>query len=148
MEAAMGEHDSTLARGDFNARMQSAAGAALDQFRRYRSIARVVGSIAAATVLTLAVVYGPHTRSERQLAATVEMERLAAKLERVQQVPPETALEVGRIVSQPEFDCAQVSCRPSIEQRNTAARAYLLSLLRAQTLTDVSSVGHRGGASQ
>lgn len=140
----MGEHDVTLARGNFNARIQHAAGAALDRLRRYQSIARVGGSIAAATVLTLAVIYGPHTRSERQLAATVEMERLAAKLERVKQIPPETALEVGRIVGRSEFDCAQVSCRASLEQRNTAARAHLLALIRAQTLTDVSSVGHGG----
>ena len=143
----MGKHDVTLARGDFNAKIQSAAGAALDQLRRYRSIARVGGSIAAAVVLTLAVIYGPHTRGERQLAATVEMERLAAKLEHVKQVPPETALAVARLVGKREFDCTQVSCRPSVEQRNTAARAYLLSLIWQQTLTDVSSVGH-GGASR
>jgi hypothetical protein len=142
----MGEHDVTLARGDFNARLQHAAGAALDRLRRYQSIARIGGSIAAAMVLTLAVIYGPHTRSERQLAATVEMERLAAKLERVRQIPPETAFEVGRIVARPEFDCARVSCRPSLEQRNTAVRAHLLALIRAQTLTDVSSVGHSGAS--
>src|SRR5689334_6754299 len=105
----MGEHDVTLARNDFNTTMQSAAEAALDPLRRYWSIARVGGSIAVATVLTLAVIYGPHTRSERQLAATVEMERLAAKLENVRQIPPETALAVSRLVGRPEFDCAQVS---------------------------------------
>jgi hypothetical protein len=136
------QRDGTLSHNNSQTRIEQAAAAAMNHLRRHQSIARVIGSSAVAAVLTLAAIYGPQTRSERQLAATIQMERFARRLELIKQVPPETAAEIARIVSRPEFDCAKVRCRPALVQRNTAVRAYLLALINSGKLSDVSSVGH------
>jgi hypothetical protein len=134
----MSERSVTLEQGNFESRIRKAPAAAMDCLRRYEATARVVGSTAVAAVLTIAVLYGPHTMSERQLEATVKMERITAKLERARQIPPKTASEIARMIDRPEFDCARVSCRPSLEPRNKTARARLEALLKAQAFSNVS----------
>ena len=137
------QRDGTLSHSNSQTRIEHAATAAMNHLRRHQTIARVIGSSAVAAVLTLTAIYGPQTRSERQLAATIQMERFARRLEHAKHIPPETANEISRIINQPVYDCAQVSCRPAIESRNQAVRTHLLALLRARAPDDISGTsGH------
>ena len=64
-------------------------------------------------------------KEQRVLATTVQMERLAKKLERGKRIAPETKIELTRLTLEPWSDCAQTSCRKTLEARNRAAREYL-----------------------
>jgi hypothetical protein len=67
----------------------------------------------------------------RPLEATVQMERLAAKMERAAALAPETIEAVARMMSHPSYDCRLVSCRLELQQRNQAARDRLHAVLSA-----------------
>lgn len=43
--------------------------------------------------------------------ATVQMERLATKLEHAKKIASETKLEIDRLIHHPQYDCKQVACR-------------------------------------
>jgi hypothetical protein len=64
-------------------------------------------------------------KEQRVLAATVQMERLAAKLKRVKRIAPETELELTRLTLEPWSNCAQTGCRKTLEVRNRTARENL-----------------------
>lgn len=68
-------------------------------------------------------------KEQRVLATTVQMERLATKLERAKRIAPETKLELTRLTHQPWSDCAQTGCRKTLEVRNRAARKYLQTVI-------------------
>lgn len=57
--------------------------------------------------------------------ATVQMERLATKLEHAKKIASETKLEIDRLIHHPQYDCKQVACRTALEVRNRAARERL-----------------------
>jgi hypothetical protein len=67
----------------------------------------------------------------RPLEATVQMERLAAKMEHTAALAPETIEAVARMISHPSYDCRIVSCRLELRQRNQAARDRLHAVLSA-----------------
>jgi hypothetical protein len=66
---------------------------------------------------------------QRVLEATVEMERLATKLDHAMKIAPETKLEIARIISQPWYNCIQMACPTVLETRNRTARAHLRTVL-------------------
>src|SRR4051812_19079746 len=50
----------------------------------------------------------------RPLEATVQMERLAEKVERAQTIRPEAAEEIARLTRQAWYDCRKVACSPQL----------------------------------
>jgi hypothetical protein len=63
------------------------------------------------------------------LEATVEMERLATKLDHAKKIASETKLEITRIINQPWYNCIQMACPTALETRNRTARAHLRTVL-------------------
>ena len=68
-------------------------------------------------------------KEQRALATTIQMERLATKLEHAKKIAPETKLEVTRLTHDPMSDCAQAGCRTTLALRNRAAREHLQTLV-------------------
>jgi hypothetical protein len=62
------------------------------------------------------------------LDATVQLERLAGRLEQIRLLPAETSREIKLLLLQPQYDCARTTCTPELGARNRAARDRLLSL--------------------
>jgi hypothetical protein len=65
----------------------------------------------------------------RPVDSTVQMERLAEKLERTPAIPAATVTAVARVLGQPSYDCRHVACSAQLADRNGAARARLEKLL-------------------
>jgi len=65
----------------------------------------------------------------RPVEATVQMEQLAAKVERAKSIHPKTVHEVTRLIGQPWYDCNQVACSAQLKARNTAARNRLQAMI-------------------
>ena len=68
-------------------------------------------------------------KEQRVLATTVQMERLATRLEHAKRIAPETKLELTRLTLEPWSDCTQTSCRKTLEVRNRAAREHLQTVI-------------------
>jgi hypothetical protein len=83
---------------------------------------------AIASTLAIGLVLAPESRP-RPLEATVQMERLADKLERMKAVHPSTARAITTLVLQPSHDCHQVVCSPAVQARNSIARARITATL-------------------
>jgi hypothetical protein len=71
--------------------------------------------------------------TNRLLEATVQMERLAAKLEQMKAVQPETVQTIARLVFRPSYDCDQVACSTAVHARNSAAQTRLKAILAKQS---------------
>jgi hypothetical protein len=67
--------------------------------------------------------------ANRPLETTIAMERIAAKLERLKVIHPETAKTVANLVLRPSYDCDQVTCGAAVQTRNSAARSRLKAIL-------------------
>jgi HAMP domain-containing protein len=67
--------------------------------------------------------------TNRPLEATVQMERLATKLEQMKVIHPETAQAIANLVVRPSYDCDQVTCSTQVYTRNSAARSRLQAVL-------------------
>src|SRR5262245_35741938 len=67
--------------------------------------------------------------TNRPLETTVHMERVAAKLERMKVIHPETAKTITTLVLWPTYDCDQVTCGAAVQARNSAARSRLKAVL-------------------
>jgi hypothetical protein len=80
-------------------------------------------------------------KEQRLLVTTVQMERLATKLEHARKIAPETKLEVTRLTLDPLSDCAQAGCRTKLELRNRAARERLQMLVTHGAAFAEPSVG-------
>jgi hypothetical protein len=65
----------------------------------------------------------------RPMEATVQMERLAEKLEHTREIPAETANAIARLIAQPWYDCGHAACGTELRARNQTARARLENLL-------------------
>ncbi len=65
----------------------------------------------------------------RPLEATIQMERLAAKVEQTAVIHPNTARELARLMDQHGYDCNQVACGAQLHARNNAARNRLTGLI-------------------
>jgi hypothetical protein len=72
------------------------------------------------------------TGGTRPEQATLQMERLADKLESTSATPTATATAVARILAQPWYDCRHVTCSPELADRNGAARRRLRQLLASR----------------
>lgn len=85
----------------------------------------------ALVALTLAGISGfiGNHQQQRLFESTVRLERLASELEHVNKVPPETKLEIAKLIHQPWTDCERISCRADVEIRNRAARNRLEAIL-------------------
>jgi hypothetical protein len=90
----------------------------------------LAGAIAAAS-LCAALIAGC-TAATRPLEATVRMEHLAAKMEHLKVIPPETAQAIVRLMSRDGYDCGQVTCVARLQARNDAVRQRLMTLLAAK----------------
>jgi hypothetical protein len=75
-------------------------------------------------------------KEQRVLATTVQMERLAKKLERGKRIIPETKIELTRLTLEPWSDCTQTGCRKTLEVRNRAARENLQTAISRSRLPD------------
>jgi hypothetical protein len=85
----------------------------------------------ALVALTLAGISGFIGKQQQQhlFESTVRLERLATELEHANKVPPETKLEIAKLIHQPWTDCERISCRADVEIRNRAARNRLEAIL-------------------
>jgi hypothetical protein len=72
------------------------------------------------------------TTGTPSVEATLQMERLAAQLERTTAIPAAAANAVARIVGQPGYDCRHVACSAELADRNRTARARLETLLASK----------------
>jgi hypothetical protein len=85
----------------------------------------VASSVALGLMLMLNSTFGPYE-------ATARMERVAAHLDRMGSIRPETARAIMRVISQPGYDCEQVACDATLKRRNLAVRFRLASLVTAK----------------
>jgi hypothetical protein len=69
----------------------------------------------------------------RPLEATVQMERLAAKVEQTKIVHPDAARAIMRFVDQNGYDCDHVVCNTQLRARNRAVRNNLQKLVAERT---------------
>src|SRR5262245_22334013 len=83
---------------------------------------------AVASTLAIGLLLASESRT-RPLEATVQMERLAAKLERMKTVHPSTAQAITTLLLQPSHDCHQVVCSPAVQARSSVARSRITATL-------------------
>src|SRR5262245_56121766 len=83
---------------------------------------------AIASTLAIGLLLASESRT-RPLEATIQMERLADKLERMKAVHPNTAQAITTLILQPSHDCHQVVCIPAVQARNSIARALITATL-------------------
>jgi hypothetical protein len=69
------------------------------------------------------------TDGTRPEEATLQMERLAQKLESTAAIPAATAIAVARAIGQPWYDCRHVACSADLADRNLTVRTRLENLL-------------------
>jgi hypothetical protein len=77
----------------------------------------------------------------RPLEATVQLERLTAKVEQTKFIQPETALAITRLVDQNGYDCDRVVCHTQLQARNRAVRDRLKTLIAHKTDSGPNSPG-------
>jgi hypothetical protein len=101
--------------------------------------------IAALALLTVASLLGSLSgtiagfgayKEQRVLATTVQMERLATKLEHSKTIAPETKLEITRLTLLDWSDCARAGCRKTLAVRNRTARERLQTLVTGGVSAD------------
>ena len=95
----------------------------------------IAGAFAGAAAFALVLSAG----SVRPLDATVQLERLADKVERAQALKPEAAEEIARLARQPWYDCTKVACTPQLAARNAQARTRLSDAVAQQAPMDVAA---------
>jgi HAMP domain-containing protein len=113
--------------------------------RRLKGLGTIVVSTAA-----LALLLASET-TNRPLEATVQMERLATKLEQMKVIHPETAQVIANLVLRPSHDCDQVTCSTQLYARNSAARSRLQAALASgqkqaggiMPTTDISAISSK-----
>jgi len=101
-------------------------GTAADQATWTRWCKRTAGMLAATAAVTVLIAAGIPARP---LQATLEMEQLAAKLERVRAIHPDKAETIAALIDRPWYDCNRVACNARLHGRNDAARARLKGLI-------------------
>jgi hypothetical protein len=77
------------------------------------------------------------------IEGTVQMERLADKIDHAHLLHPDTARQIERLMGMPQYDCAQVACDGALQDRNRAARSRLRqSLADKVNLRGFVTAGH------
>ena len=90
-----------------------------------------------AIILALAVlIFVGRSPGQRALEATAQMERLTSILSRAKRIAPSTALTIGQLVRQPDYDCRHAICGQALSARNQLARSRLEMLLGAAVLAE------------
>jgi hypothetical protein len=67
--------------------------------------------------------------TNRPLEMTVQMERVAAKLERMKVIDPKTAKTITNLLLRRTYDCDHVTCGATVQARNSAVRSRLKAVL-------------------
>jgi hypothetical protein len=67
------------------------------------------------------------------LETTIELEQLAARVERASSIHPNTARDFARMLAMPRYDCARTACSAALQARNSAARARLATAIAMKT---------------
>jgi hypothetical protein len=76
------------------------------------------------------------------LEATVQMERLTAKVEQTKSIHPDTARALTRFADRDEYNCDKVVCGTQLQARNRAARNRLKTSIAEKTPpNDVADIG-------
>jgi hypothetical protein len=95
----------------------------------------VIAGLAALTIVSLLGAlpgtiagFGAY-KENRVLATTIQMERLATKLEHAKNIAAETKTEIAQLTLDQWSDCARVGCRKPLEARNRAAREGLRAVI-------------------
>lgn len=102
---------------------------------------RWLKGLGAALTSTLAIGLVLASESKpRPLEATVQMERLAGKLERMRVVQPSTARAITTLILQPSYDCHQVVCSPKVQARNSVARSRITATLAKWNVESAAGV--------
>ena len=91
------------------------------------------GGLTAIAVSAAAALFWIVGGTVRPLEATVQMERLTAKVEQTKFIHPDTAQAITRFVDQNGYDCDKVVCSTQLQVRNRAVRNRLKSLLASKT---------------
>jgi len=123
----MAHSDSRYLCGSAYARAVWAAPLATDGRIAWNRWLKGLGAAIAST-LAIGLLLASESRT-RPLEATVQMERLAAKLERMKTVHPNTAQAITALILQPSHDCHQVLCSPAVQARNSVARSRITATL-------------------
>jgi hypothetical protein len=69
-------------------------------------------------------------------ATTIQLERLAARVERARSIHPDIARKVARMLALPEYDCARTACSVALQARNSAAHGRLATLIAMKPRPD------------
>jgi hypothetical protein len=96
-----------------------------------RGLAAIAVSAAAALLWAVGSTFRP-------LEATVQMERLVAKVEQTKFIHPDTAQAVTRFIDQNGYDCANVFCGTQLQARNRAVRNHLKQLIAEKAPSSAS----------
>lgn len=79
------------------------------------------------------------------LEATIQMERLAKKIESAKSFDAGVADEIDRLMERSEYDCLRVVCSAELRLRNSAARTKLRTIvarkMMAREMTDTATTG-------
>jgi hypothetical protein len=84
-----------------------------------------------AAVLFSVVVLASLALNQSPREATAIMERLAAKVEMAQRIPPETRDTILKLLSTRRYDCEEVKCDPGLQARNRLARERISKAILA-----------------
>jgi hypothetical protein len=106
-----------------------------DRYLHRQWLKGIAGAFAGAAAFALLLSAG----NIRPLDATMQMERLADKVERAQTIKPEAAAEIVRVTRQPWYDCAKVACGPQLAARNGQARMRLDAAVAQKTSIEVAA---------
>jgi hypothetical protein len=122
----MAHSDSRYLCGSAYARAVWAPPTADDRIAWNRWLKGLGGAIA--STLAIGLLLASESKP-RPLEATVQMERLAVKLERMKAIHPSTAQAITTLILQPSHDCHQVLCSPAVQARNSVARSRITATL-------------------
>jgi hypothetical protein len=107
----------------------------LRSFEALSNGALCVWLVVAAACCCWAMIYGDRRHATEE--ATVQMERLAEKLESTTAMPTPASNAVARVIGQPWYDCRHVACSAQLTERNHTARENLLARKPRAAAADV-----------
>jgi hypothetical protein len=142
MERIMANRGAAFERINFKQLKQQSISARMEFLQaNWDSLLRAVLLTVVGAALVAVLVPDDWFARRHMLEATVQLERLAKKLESAKVIAPETASEVSRLMQQPRFDCRQTACEAALEERNHAVRSRLKTLLDRRAPTGVMKAG-------
>jgi hypothetical protein len=114
---------------------------------RYGPLCKTLAQAAAICGIVCLLIY-ERPASEVALDGTVRMNRVADELAHAKAIPPNSVQQISRLLREPGYDCAQVSCGSVLKHRNRRAREKLEAVLTKASPPLVVSIrqtpGHSG----